>query len=50
VEGITEAVARDGGYGSLLGRNARQAVQRNYSWASEAAKLESILQRAASRS
>jgi glycosyltransferase involved in cell wall biosynthesis len=47
VERIAEAFARDGAYGSSLGRNARQAVQRNYSWASEAAKLESILARAA---
>ncbi len=46
---IGEAVARDKAFGSLLGRNARQAVQRNYSWANEAAKLESILARVASR-
>jgi glycosyltransferase involved in cell wall biosynthesis len=50
VERIAEAFSRDGAYGSSLGRNARQAVQCNYSWASEAAKLDSILARAASRS
>ena len=46
---IAEAVAGNGTSGSPLARNARLAVQRNDSAASEAAKLEAILARAVSR-
>ncbi len=46
---IAEAVAGNGTSGSLLARNARLAMLRNDSAASEAAKLEAILARAVSR-
>lgn len=46
---IAEADAANGTSGSLLARNARLAVQRNESAASEAAKLEAILAHAVSR-
>jgi glycosyltransferase involved in cell wall biosynthesis len=49
VERIAEVLAGGGALGRRLGQSARRVVQSNYSWASETAKLESLLARAASR-
>jgi glycosyltransferase involved in cell wall biosynthesis len=42
-EKIAELVAGGGTYGRILGANARDAVERNYSWTREAEKMESLL-------